>query len=207
MIWFLLTLLILCLIACAWLYNSLRKEQWEHQEEARMLRISKDQYETRADDLEQRLDARIHEVSILTDDLHHVKDQYAAADGEMKRAVEELLALRDDLTYWKASAEHWQQEYEKANQDAIKAREIVADWVAQRTFGKSIFHVAPALPVDPKLRKPIPRQRIQGRLAVKLAEQQFEKAEREFLERQKNGGKPPAIPAESAVQVEIGTES
>lgn len=132
---------------------------------------------------------------------------YQKAKEGQERAVEELLATRDDLAYWKASAEHWQQEYEKANQDAIKAREIVADWVAQRTFGKSIFHVAPALPIDPKLRKPIPRARIQGRLAVKLAEQQFEKAEREYLERQKNGGRPATLPAESAVQIEIGSDS
>lgn len=91
----------------------------------------------------------------------------------------------DDARFWQAQADHFRELYEKANADAINAREIVADWVAQRTFGRSIFHKAPPLPEESKHKQPIPKSRIQGRLAVQLADREFAKQEREMLARRR----------------------
>lgn len=202
MVALLLAIVVLLAAGCGWLYRKWRHEQWEHSEECRLLRKREDSVEQRASDLETRVDRRILEVGVLNDQLADAERALKAeranrlvAEDETRRTGDDLQAVREDAEFWKSTAAHWQEQYEKANADAIAAREMVSDWLAQRTFGQSIFHKAPALPAESLHRKPIPRTRIQGRLAVRLAEQQFVKEERALQQRQRaaQSGRPAEV--------------
>jgi hypothetical protein len=95
-----------------------------------------------------------------------------------------IAALEADLALWRAKAEHWQQQYETANTDAIRARETVADWIAQRTFGKSIFGQAPALPERPAHPEPLRKGRVQARTLVQQADRLFEREYQNYMRSQ-----------------------
>lgn len=160
-----------------------------------------------ADRERQRCDAQLRgrgEHIQKIESLLRVRDgEIADASAAHARTAEALAETEERLRFWMAKAEDLDRRYEKANADAIAAREIVADWVAQRTFGRSIFQKAPPLPAESLHRKPVPRARIQGRLAVQLADAEFAKQEAEMLRHQREqaaAGKTPspAAPAEPA---------
>jgi hypothetical protein len=95
---------------------------------------------------------------------------------DLERLAAERYDANERAKGWQAKAEHWQQQFEAANADAIASRETVADWIAQRTFGRSIFGKGPALPEQSTHPQPVPKPRMQARVAVQLAEANFEKA-------------------------------
>jgi hypothetical protein len=214
-----LLLAILCAVTMAALIKAYRYWSARHKMLEDQLRGQHELFRSTTEEehvLQVQLDTRTREVGILNDNLAAAQREIATeranrlvAEDEARRTCEDLTAAREDTRFWKSTAEHWQSEYEKANADAIKAREIVADWVAQRTFGRSIFNVAPPLPPNPQHMRPVQKQRIQARAAVHLAEQQFAQAEADLKKRQAaaaaaaaNGAPPPhAEPARAPITV------
>lgn len=121
----------------------------------------------------------LYQATTERDSLNRTRDlanqNREAMSVEIQRVNDQLNVLDSDSAFWKAKAESWELKYDQANADAIKCRETIADWVSQRTFGRKIFEHAPALPQEPKHMEPVHKQRIQARLAVQQAEQQFQK--------------------------------
>lgn len=69
-------------------------------------------------------------------------------DAETARARDlaiRVIASQDEVRYWRERAETAEAAAKAASADSLKAREMVADWLAQRSFGVGIF-AAPQLP-------------------------------------------------------------
>jgi chromosome segregation ATPase len=98
------------------------------------------------------------------------------ADTRFTELFDQHQAAIDERRYWKQRAEHYEEQYQQANGKAIEAVEKVADWEAQRMFGRKIFDHSPALPERANIPKPVTKGRVQARIVVQQAERQFEKA-------------------------------
>jgi septal ring factor EnvC (AmiA/AmiB activator) len=178
-------LLALSLAGSAVLWHCLRREAQTWQESAAQQRAQRHQLAEEIAGLE----AAEASIEKAVEEARRARDEWKA---EAERLLDRIRSLDSDLALWKAKAEHWQEQYERANADAIKARETVADWIAQRTFGKSIFSHAPALPERANVPKPVAKQRVQGRVAVQMAERQFNEA---YADLMRGKSDPPAAAA------------
>jgi chromosome segregation ATPase len=123
----------------------------------------------------------IEERNNLLDSKQTAEDAGDRALRDVGRLEHDIAALghkyeatRQEAEVWKASAAKWEAKFDEADAARVKAVETVADWVAQRTFGRKIFNHAPALPSESHQPRPIPKTRVQARLVVQQAERQFE---------------------------------
>jgi len=213
--WFFVATTVLMLVAFFKATGYWRNKHWELECVANGRAKQLDTAQSRIVLLDSKLDQHILQVSDLSEklmksdaDLAAARAQLAEAlstrqiaEAELDRTRKALADTEERLRFWMAMADKLDGRCDRATADAVNAREIVADWVAQRTFGRSIFHKAPPLPEESRHKRPIPRARIQGRLAVQLADAAFAKKEAELMAARAGGSQPPAPPEPVRIEV------
>lgn len=91
----------------------------------------------------------------------------------LRRRLRELAEAKaradDEIRALRAANQELTERLTRALEDALRSREMVADWIAQRTFGFSVYREdTPKLPeIDPKA---MPHPRVQARILVQQAE-------------------------------------
>jgi hypothetical protein len=100
---------------------------------------------------------------------------YGRLIAEVQRQAGLRQAADEEIRYLRATCDHLRDELDESRKDGLHSRELVADWLAQRTFGFGIYAQGIPLPAQSPEPVTVPRK-MNGRQMVQQAEREFAQA-------------------------------